>query len=223
MNTQTITPSPPVQEQIIHESKVVLKGVSWQTFQALLADVGDDRAWRIAYDNGMLEIRMPYQEHEQPIIMLAYFVNAIADELEIEAMQLGALLLEREELKSAIEPDTCFYIQNEALVRSRDIDLETDPPPDLAVESDYTNSSLNKFAIYAALGVPEIWRYRRQTLEVYQLVEGKYERVAQSVAFPFLPIAEIPGFIEQSRAIGQRSAVRVFRTRIREILQHRDA
>ncbi|MCC3468877.1 MAG: Uma2 family endonuclease [Microcoleus sp. PH2017_06_SFM_O_A] len=165
MNPQTITPSPPVQEQIIRESKVVLKGVSWQTFQALLADVGDDRAWRIAYDNGVLEIRMPYQEHEMPTGMLESFIEALADELEIEVMKLRSLLLKREDLSRAIEPDTCFYIQNEALVRSRDIDLETDPPPDLAVESDYTNSSLNKFAIYAALGVPEIWRYRRQTLE----------------------------------------------------------
>lgn len=222
MNSPTITPSPPVQKQIIHDSKVVLKGVSWQTFQALLADVGDARAWRIAYDKGVLEIRMPYQEHEQPIIMLAYFVTAIADELEIEAMQLGALLLEREDLSRAIEPDTCFYIQNEALVRSRDIDLETSPPPDLAVESDYTNSSFNKFTIYGALGVPEIWRYRRQTLEVYQLVGDKYESVAQSLAFPFLPIAEIPEFIEQSRAIGQRAAVRLCGTRIREILQNID-
>ena len=222
MNAPTITPSPPVQEQIIRESKVVLKGVSWQTFQALLADVGDDRAWRIAYDNGVLEIRMPYQEHEMPTGMLESFVEALADELEIEVMKLRSMLLKREDLTRAIEPDTCFYIQNEALVRSRDIDLQTDPPPDLAVESDYTNSSLNKFAIYAALGVPEIWRYRRQTLEVYQLVEGKYETVAQSIAFPFLPIAEIPGFIEQSRAIGQRSAVRLFRTRIREILPNID-
>jgi Uma2 family endonuclease len=223
MNAQTVTPPAPAPEQIIRESKVVLKGVSWPTFQALLADVGDDRAWRIAYDNGVLEIRMPYQEHEQPKIMLSYFVTAIADELEIEAMELGALLLEREELQRAIEPDTCFYIQNEALVRSKIIDLQTDPAPDLAVESDYSNSSLNKFTIYASLGVPELWRYRRPTLEVYQLVEGQYERVAQSLAFPFLPIAEIPEFMEQSRAIGQRSAVRLFRTRIREILQHRDA
>jgi hypothetical protein len=87
------------------------------------------------------------------------------------------------------------------------------------VESDYTHSSLNKFNIYAALGVPELWRYRKQTLQVYQLVEGKYEQAAKSLAFPFLPIVEIPGFIEQSKTIGQRSAVRLFRTRIREILQ----
>ena len=223
MNAQTVTPPAPAQEQIIRESKVVLKGVSWQTFQSLLADVGDDRAWRIAYDNRVLEIRMPYQEHEVPKRLLESFVEWIADELEIEVMSLGSLLLEREHLTRAIEPDTCFYIQNEALVRSKKIDLETDPPPDLAVESDYTNSSLNKFIIYASIGVPELWRYRRQTLEVYQLVEGQYERVAQSLAFPFLPIAEIPGFIEQSRAIGQRAAVRLFRTRIRELLPNSES
>jgi Uma2 family endonuclease len=220
MNAQTVTPIAPAPEQIIRESKVVLKGVSWQTFQALLADVGDDRAWRIAYDNGVLEIRMPYQKHEVPKRLLETFVEAIADDLEIEVMSVGSLLLEREDLNRAIEPDTCFYIQNEALVRSRDIDLETDPPPDLAVESDYTNSSLNKFTIYASLGVPELWRYRRQTLEIYQLVEGQYERVDRSLAFPFLPVSEIPGFIEQSRAIGQRATVRLLRTRIREILQN---
>jgi Uma2 family endonuclease len=220
MNAQTVTPIAPTPEQIIRESKVVLKGISWQTFQALLTDAGDDRAWRIAYDNGVLEIRMPYQEHEVPTGMLESFVEALADELEIEVMKLRSLLLKREDLNRVIEPDTCFYIQNEALVRSKKIDLQTDPAPDLAVESDYTNSSLNKFTIYASLGVPELWRYRRQTLEVYQLVERQYERVDRSLAFPFLPVSEIPEFIEQSRAIGQRATVRLFRTRIREILQN---
>ena len=85
----------------------------------MLTDVGDARAWRIAYDNRVLEIPMPYQEQEFPIIILAYFVNAIADELEIEAMQVGALLREKEELQRAIEPDTCFYIQHQALVISK--------------------------------------------------------------------------------------------------------
>ncbi len=106
--------------------------------------------------------------------MLAYFVTTIADLLEIETMELGALLLEREDLRRAIEPDTCFYIQNESLVRSKIIDLQTDPPPDLAIESDYTTSSLDKFTIYASLGVPELWRYTKQTLEVYHLVNGQY-------------------------------------------------
>lgn len=219
MNANTIiapTPNP----QIAVERLVVLEGVSWQTFKALLADIGDSRASRIAYDRGILEIRMPLQQHEQPKIMIASFVDALADELEIEVMQLGALLLEREDLTRAVEPDTCFYIQNESTVRSKTIQLPEDPPPDLVIESDYTSSSLNKFNIYAAIGVPELWRYRQQTLEVYQLVGDNYELSATSIAFPFLPIAEVPNFIEQSKTTGQRTAVRLFRQRIQEILRN---
>ena len=212
------TTSTPVEQQTTPENRVILKGVSWSTFKALLADVGDDRAWRIAYDEGVLEIRMPLEEHEEPKRLIESFVEAIVDELEIELRSLGSLTLEREDLTRAVEPDSCFYIQNESLVRGRNINLPNDPPPDLAIESDYTNSSVNKFTIYAAIGVPEIWRYRRESLQVYQLVEGKYELCEISLAFPFLPVAEIPGFIEQSRTVGQRAAVRLFRQRIREIL-----
>ncbi|MFB2972114.1 Uma2 family endonuclease [Aerosakkonema sp. BLCC-F183] len=222
MNVQTVNTPTIAKQKVSPGNSIVMNGIKWETYKALMADVGDGRAWRIAYDEGVLEIRMPLQEHEQPKIVLAYFVTAIADELEIETMELGALLLEREDLRRAIEPDTCFYIQNESLVRSKIIDLQTDPPPDLAIESDYTSSSLNKFTIYASLGVPELWRYRNQSLQVYQLVEGKYEQTDKSLAFPFLPIAEVPGFIEQSISIGQRSAVRLFRERIREILQNRE-
>lgn len=213
------TTSTPVEQQTTPENRVILKGVSWSTFKALLADVGDDRAWRIAYDGGVLEIRMPHLEHEVPKGLIESFIEATADELEIEVMKAGSLTLEREDLTRAVEPDTCFYIQNEASVRGkRDINLPEDLPPDLAIESDYTNSSVNKDSIYAALGVPELWRYRRESLQVYQLVEGKYEKCETSLAFPFLPVAEIPGFIEQSRTVGQRAAVRLFRQRIKEIL-----
>jgi Uma2 family endonuclease len=213
------TTSTPVEQQTTPENRVILKGVSWSTFKALLADVGDDRAWRIAYDRGLLEIRMPHLEHEVPKGLIESLIEATADELEIEVMKAGSLTLEREDLTRAVEPDTCFYIQNEASVRGkRDINLPEDLPPDLAIESDYTNSSVNKDSIYAAIGVPELWRYRRESLQVYHLVDGKYEKCDRSLAFPFLPVAEIPGFIEQSRTIGQRAAVRLFRQRIREIL-----
>jgi Uma2 family endonuclease len=218
MNVQTVTTSTLRQESVLAEARVVLKGVSWATFKALMADIGEDRSCRIAYDQGMLEIMVPYEQHEEPKILIAEFVTATADELEIEIRQLGSLTLEREDLTRAVEPDTCFYIQNEAQVRGKEIKLPNVPPPDLVVESDYTSSSLNKFNIYASLGVPELWRYRKQTLQVYQLIEGKYEQTGQSLAFPFVPIAEIPGFIEQSKTIGQRASVRLFRSRIREIL-----
>jgi Uma2 family endonuclease len=222
MNVQTATPSTFSQESVPAEARVVLRGVSWQTFKALMADIGEDRSCRIAYDQGLLEIMVPYEQHEEPKILIAEFVTATADELEIEIRQLGSLTLEREDLTRAIEPDTCFYIQNEFQVRGKEIKLPNVPPPDLVVESDYTRSSLNKFNIYASLGVPELWRYRKQTLQVYQLVEEKYEQTDKSLAFPFIPIAEIPGFIEQSKTIGQRASVRLFRTQIREILKSQE-
>ncbi|MFQ4140342.1 Uma2 family endonuclease [Nodosilinea sp. PGN35] len=204
-----LSPSPPI----------VLRGVSWPTYKTLMAEVGGDRAWRIAYDRGVLELRMPLEEHEEPKGLLESFVEAIADELEIEVRKLGSLTLEREDLARAVEPDSCFYIQNEAAVRGRKIDLSNDPPPDLVIESDYTNSSVNKQSIYAALGVPELWRYTHQRLLVYARVEDGYEEQNSSLAFPSLPIDEVGSFIEQSRTLGQRSAVRLFRQRIQAILK----
>jgi Uma2 family endonuclease len=197
---------------------ITLHNISWETYQALMTDVGDGRAWRIAYSEGVLEIRMPLQAHEVPKGLLESFVETLADELAIEVRKLGALTLKREDLRQAIEPDSCFYVQNESRVRGRKITLPDDPPPDLAIESDHTNSSLNKHGIYAALGVPELWRYQQNQLEVYRLVNGEYELTAQSLALPMLPIAEIPTFITASQEIGQRAAVRLFRDRIREIL-----
>ncbi|MEG4964489.1 MULTISPECIES: Uma2 family endonuclease [unclassified Microcoleus] len=214
MVTTTLTPP----QQSSEEKLITLTGIKWLTFKAIMSDVADSRAWRIAYAEGVLEIRMPLTEHEEPKGMIESFVEAFADALDIEVRKLGDLTLEREDLTRAIEPDSCFYVQNESVVRGKSINLPADPPPDLVVESDYTSSSLNKFSIYASLGVPEIWRYRNQCLQVYQLVEGNYEERENSLAFPFLPIAEIPGLIEQSKSIGQRAAVRLFRDRVREVL-----
>ena len=151
----TTISTPP--QQSSEEKLITLTGIKWLTFKAIMSDVGDGRAWRVAYAEGVLEIRMPLPKHERPKVMLELFIGALADELEIEAMSLGALTLEREDLARAIEPDSCLYVQNESVVRGKSINLPADPPPDLVVKSDYTSSSLNKFSIYASLGVSEIW------------------------------------------------------------------
>ncbi len=214
----TTTVSIPIAQSSRIETGITLRGISWGTYKAVMVEAGGDRAWRITYDHGVLEIRMPLPKHELPKVMLEYFVTTMADELGIEAMGVGALTLEREDLNRAIEPDSCFYIQNESRVRAQDeINLPDDPPPDLVIESDYTSPSLNKFSIYASLGVPELWRYKNDMLQVYQLIEGQYQLFNQSIAFPFLPVAEVPEFIEQSKVIGQRSAVTAFKTRIQEL------
>jgi Uma2 family endonuclease len=128
-------------------SQIVMNGVSWQTYKTLMAEVGDNRAWRIAYDRGLLEIRMPLEEHEEPKGLLESFVEVIADELEIEVRKLGALTLDRDDLSRAIEPDSCFYIQNEALVRGRKMSNNRSTQCSTTVSpthSEYSVNSINE-------------------------------------------------------------------------------
>ncbi|MEO8892528.1 MAG: Uma2 family endonuclease, partial [Coleofasciculaceae cyanobacterium] len=73
-------------------------------------------------------------------------------------------------MKAGKEPDSCYYIQNEAQVRGKiELDFTVDPPPDLALEIDITSSSINQLEIYADLGIPEVWRYDGRTIHFYQL------------------------------------------------------
>jgi Uma2 family endonuclease len=138
------------------EQRTVLHNISWQTFEALLKETGEDRGSRFAYDCGTLEIMTPLYEHENPKIQFDRFVVALAEELGIEIKSAGSTTLKRKIANRGIEPDNCYYIQNEPAVRGRqELDLETDPPPDLAIEIDITSSSVNKFGIYSALGVPD--------------------------------------------------------------------
>lgn len=157
----------------VGEQRTVLHNISWETFEALLRDTGEDRGSRFAYDCGVLEIMTPHFEHENPKSNFGNFIIALAEELGIEVRSAGSTTLKRKILKRGIEPDTCYYIQNELAIRGKQtLDLETDPPPDLAIEIDITSSSVNKLGIYSALGVTELWRYDGQNLKFYQLIEG---------------------------------------------------
>jgi len=65
MVTTTLTPT----QESTEEKLITLAGIKWQTFKAIMSDVGDGRAWRIADAEGVLEIRMPLK-HERPKVML---------------------------------------------------------------------------------------------------------------------------------------------------------
>ena len=135
---------------------------------------------------------------------------------------MGSTTIEREDLNCAVEADTCFYFHNEAMVRGKSIDFKIHPPPDLIVECDYMNSSLDQLDIYECLGIPEVWRYRRQKLTVYKLVEGKYQQSDSSLAFPWLAIAQIPEYIDRSYTLGNRAAVKLFKQYVRNTIGRKD-
>jgi Uma2 family endonuclease len=198
------------------EQRTVLHNISWQTFETLLKETGEDRGSRFAYDCGTLEIMTPLYEHENPKIQFDRFIVALAEELEIEIKSAGSMTLKRKATNRGIEPDNCYYIQNEPAVRGKqELDLETDPPPDLAVEIDITSSSVNKFGIYSALGVPELWRYNGRVLKFYQVAEGQYVECEFSIAFPIVSVAEMSRFIEQSKTTGEITLLKSFRAWVR--------
>jgi Uma2 family endonuclease len=186
--------------------RVVMYNISWQQFENLLADLGESRAARFAYDNGTLEIMTPLPEHEYYKETIGISIQDIAEVLEQDYESLGSTTWKREIKKAGVEPDNCFYFQNEPKIRGKlQFNLEQDPPPDLALEIDVTSKSLSRFSIYARLGVPEIWSYDSGELKIYQLEGKEYIEVQISSIFPTLPIQEIPELIEKHRYSGRRS------------------
>ncbi len=199
------------------EQRTVLRNISWETFEALLRETGEDRGSRFAYDCGTLEIMIPLFGHENPKGNFGNFIIALAEELEIEIKSAGSTTLKRRIANRGIEPDNCYYIQNELAVRGRqELDLESDPPPDLAIEIDINSSSVNKFGIYSALGVPELWRYNGRVLKFYQLTEGQYVGCDLSIAFPLVSVSEMSRFIEQSKTTGEIALLKSFRAWVRD-------
>lgn len=193
--------------------RVVLHNISWEQFEKLLEDLGDRRAARIAYDNGTLEIMTPLPEHEHFKEVIGDAVKDIADELDLDYESYGSTTWRKRVKMAGVEPDNCFYFQNELAVRGRlDLDLsQGDPPPDLALEIDITHKSLDRFPIYARLEVPELWCYDEGELKIYHLQDGNYIEAETSLALPQLPIRELPQLIETHRAAGRRAIRRAVR------------
>ena len=201
------------------ETRILLEGVSWETYERLLVETGESRNQRFAYDSGILEVMVPLPDHEEPTRLFDDFVAVFVDALGMELRKLGSLTMKRPEQRKGLEPDCCFYIQNEAAVRGlRKLDFDIYPPPDLVVEVDNSSGSLDKFPIYVALKVPEIWRLREGVLKIH-LLNGEqtgYEESEQSLAFPQMPVRELPLWIERAREIGQRAALRELTTQVQK-------
>lgn len=201
--------------------RILLHDISWQQFEALLQDLGDHRAARLAYDRGTLEIMTPLPEHEYYKEVLSEATKEIADVLERDYESYGSTTWRRQIQEAGLEPDNCFYFQNESKVRGKlSFDLDRDPPPDLSLEIDLTSKSLNRLPIYARLGVPELWCYDDGQITIYHLRQGAYVEAANSLVFPQLPIRELPQLIEEYRQQGRRALRQAIRAWAQTHLQN---
>jgi Uma2 family endonuclease len=198
--------------------RLLLQDVTWQEFETILEELGDHRGARLAYNNGMLEIMMPLPEHEDDKEIIGDLIKALLEELDIEFRSLGSTTFKKNQTQG-LEPDQCFYIQNEAAIRGKKrLDLAVDPPPDLAIEIDIT--SRTHPSIYEVLGVPELWRFEQGRLQINVLTGGSYALVAESLNFPGLPLGEVlPQYLADSKTIGRNKVLRAFRQWVCEHIQ----
>src|SRR5438045_1012466 len=199
------------------EQRVTLHNVSWETYERLLADLQDSSAPRMTYDRGTLEIMSPSSEHERYNRTAAQIVEELAVEMDLNIDSLGSTTFRREDIDRGFEPDSCFYIRNAVRVRGKKrIDLTVDPPPDLVIEIDITSPSLDKFPIFAKVGVPEVWRYDGQKLTILEIAEGAYRERNTSIAFPAVTAADITGFIKDSETMSRPEWIRKLRAWAKE-------
>lgn len=213
---------PVLAEQSIspNNQSTLLSPISWQTYESLLQDLDGENRIRLIYYQGNLEIIMSplLPLHEICSTLIHNFIIILGDELNMDICSLGSTTLHRQDLQRGLEPDKSYYIQHEALVRTKqEFDLTQLPPPDLVVEVDMTSLSLKKLPIYLALGVPEIWRYYENNLSIYQLTHNDYCFREVSPTFRNLPVPTvIPQLINQRFQVGEKKVLNEFRQWVKQ-------
>jgi Uma2 family endonuclease len=200
---------------------IVLDGVSWETYERLREEL-DDRGQRvyITYDRGRMVLMSPRPEHETWKRFIGRMVETFSMELNIPIRSVGSTTWRRREVEKGLEPDESYYVQREPSVRGRlGIDLRRDPPPDLAIEVEFTHHPADREGVYASLGVPELWHYDGEHLTCLQLGhDGKYQPAERSAAFPFLRPAQLEPFLTLITTTDETSLMRQFRDWVRQNL-----
>jgi Uma2 family endonuclease len=202
-----------IKTRIPERQRLILDNVSWEEYTRLLRTF-EGRHLRLTYDRGRLEIMTLSYEHEISGDFLGRMVVTLTEELNLPIRGGGSTTFRRRKKKKGLEPDNCFWIAHEAEVRNlKVIDLRKDPPPDLSLEVDVSRSSMNRMAIYAALNVPEVWRWNKDGLAFLVLrPDGEYEIVNNSPTFP-LPIspADLEPFVAMRSQMDDNAVIRHFR------------
>jgi Uma2 family endonuclease len=202
------------------KQRIQLSGISWQTYQTLQSELSDRRL-RLTYNRGILEIMGRSPDHEIYKKLVGRFVETLAEELRISLYPLGSTTFDRPELLCGLEPDECFYIQNRIAVKGKKhLDLTQVPPPDLAIEIDLVDGSKNRLKAFAALGIPEIWRYDSVSITIYQLDGKDYILSNQSLAFPTFPVEKMDQFLLRIGIVDYLDLVDSFRHWVKSQVRH---
>jgi Uma2 family endonuclease len=189
----------------------IFTDVSWDEYECLLEQVGEASHLRISFDNGALQVMTLSDQHERYASFLKGVITVIQLRLRISIASFGSMTMRKPQQRKGLEADACFYVQNEHRIGRRlRLDLRTDPPPDIAVEVDVHHNSMNKLGTYAALGVPELWRFDGKALTIYLLDENSYRESETSLALPFLTSRVLTDAVLRLNTDGETAALVAF-------------
>jgi Uma2 family endonuclease len=199
---------PVSQIQLTAGSVVTVPDVSWNEFEAILQELGEKRASRIAYFQETLQVMVPLSEHEVSKDLIADLVKILLKAKGKKYQPFGSTTFKKPGV-AGVEPDACFYIDNYQSIIGRRRLQPDDPPPDLAIEIDVTSKTT--LEAYEAIAIPELWVYNNNILLIYLLTEGKYSQSNTSAIFPDIPITQIiPATVERSWQVGSYQALEEF-------------
>ena len=189
-------PEPKSDIRPVGEQRVRLFGLSWEDYLTILDALPQSRGSRLIFDDGVLEITVPLEDHEFAGRLIERFILTLVELMGLRMKTMGSTTMNYPHLRKGAEPYNAYYIQNQPLVRGRNVDFSKDPPPDLVVEVDITHTDIAKNQFYASLGIPEFWRFNGKVWRIYRLQEEVYVEVEASPTFPQVPKEWLYTFLE---------------------------
>lgn len=198
MTTATATNYYEIMSKLPAGSELILRGQTFEDYEEILEEVGEAGGLRISFDGEIIKIMTLSTTHEKYVRFFEMLMTMLSLRLRKKILHFGSSTMKTSRAKRGSEPDCCFYIQNaEAVARKSAIDFSRDVPPDVVVEVDIHHDSLDKFSIYSALRVPELWLYDGKKLKIYELENEKYSEIEQSLALPILTSDVLTGFLNR--------------------------
>lgn len=204
------------------EPCVVFHDIDWRGYESILKIRGERPAPRMVYLDGSLFLMSPSYSHERLLKRLGRFIDRIVEELDVPCIPTGSTTFRRGSKEAGVEGDETYYFAAEAEVRGKDeINLDVDPPPDLAVEVVWTHKADAAVEVYRRLGVPEVWIADGRKLMILVLQpSGAYAPAASSLALP-ISAAEIQEWAIERTEENETAWMKAARLWIREVVAPR--
>ncbi len=156
------------------EQLFIINNFSWQCYETILQDFGDNLPFKLTYFNGVLQVMSPSRRHEIDKKILGMLLECYFIEKKIDVYPLGSTTFRKENLGKGIEPDQSYSFDSEKEF------------PDLAIEIIITSGGVDSLIIYQDLGVKEVWFWQNKQFSIYSLQNNDYQKVNQSFLFPDL-------------------------------------